>query len=203
MRALPLIAALCVGRVAFGQAPPSPTPPSAPRAASPRDAALAQGIAAYRQQRWDAAVASFREAARLDGASAVPQLYLGYASAARGDAASARGFLREALRLATVAADEPAQARARIALAMLLEGSNDWDAARDEWEQYVRFADGHTAHAPAAPGRARLEVFTRRTTVAQDAEGVRRRIEERLRVNASGANQAAPPGMVPVPAAPR
>ena len=203
MRALPLLAALCVARVAGAQTPPPSTAAPVARAASPRDAALAQGVEAYRQQRWDAAVSSFREAARLDGASAIPQLYLGYASAARGDAASARGFLREALRLATVAADEPAQARARIALAMLLEAGGDWDPARQEWEQYVRFADGHTAHAPAAPGRARLEVFTRRTTVAQDAEGVRRRIEERLRVNASGANQTAPPGMVPVPAAPR
>lgn len=203
MRALPLLAALCVGRVAAAQSPPTPTSAPVARAASPRDAALAQGVEAYRQQRWDAAVASFREAARLDGASALPQLYLGYAAAARGDAASARGFLREALRLATVAADEPAQARARIALAMLLEAGGDWDPAREEWEQYVRFADGHTAHAPSGPGRARLEVFTRRTTVAQDAEGVRRRIEERLRVNASGANQTAPPGMVPAPTAPR
>ncbi|MBK6534673.1 MAG: hypothetical protein IPF99_35520 [Deltaproteobacteria bacterium] len=113
MRALALTAVLLATPLAAAQNVPARE--SAARAPSPRDQSLLQGVEAYRQQRWDAAIASFREAARLDNASALPQLYLGYTAASRGDAASAQGFFREALRLATVAADEPGQARARIA----------------------------------------------------------------------------------------
>lgn len=199
MRTCVFAALLMITPAATAQTTPAPQP--SPRTPSPRDQALMQGVEAYRAQRWDAAVSSFREAARLDGASALPPLYLGYTAAARGDAASAQGFFREALRIATVAADESLQARARIALALLLEAGSDWDGARGEWEQYVRFADGHAANAPSGLGRARLDAMTRRATVAQESQGVRRRIEERLRTNASGANQTPPPGTIEVPRA--
>lgn len=200
MRSLVFALVLTVPVGAFAQTATAPaTATTAARAPSPRDQAVMRGVEAYRRQAWDEATAAFREAARLDGANALPQLYLGYAAAARGDAGSAQGFFREALRLATVAADEASQARARIAMAQLQEAGGSWDQARAEWENYVRFADGHTASAPAGIGRARLEALTRRTAAEQESAGVRQRIEERLRVNASGANQTAPAGMVAVP----
>lgn len=197
MRSLFFALVLTVPAAALAQTAPAP----AARAPSPRDQAVLRGVEAYRRQAWDEATAAFREAARLDGTSALPQLYLGYAAAARGDAGSAQGFFREALRLATVAADESHQARARIAMAQLQEAGGSWDQARVEWENYVRFADGHTASAPAGIGRARLEALTRRAAAEQESAGVRQRIEERLRANATGANQAPPPGMVAVPPA--
>ncbi|MEZ4392566.1 MAG: tetratricopeptide repeat protein [Polyangiales bacterium] len=200
MRTLVLALLLTAPAGALAQTAPAP----AARAPSPRDQSVLRGVEAYRRQAWDEATAAFREAARLDGASALPQLYLGYVAAARGDAGSAQGFFREALRLATVAADEPHQTRARIAMAQLHEAGGSWDQARAEWETYVRFADGHAATAPAGIGRARLEALTRRASAEQEGAAVRQRIEERLRANATGANQTAPPGMVAVPpAAPR
>lgn len=179
------------------------TPPSADagvaRAPSPLQQAILRGVAGYERHAWDEAATAFREAARVDPASALPQLMLAYTAAARGDAASAQGFFREALRLATVASDDFNQGRARIGLAQLQESGAQWDPARLEWEQYVRFADGHAATVPPGLGRARMDALARRATVAQESEAVRQRIEERLRTNASGANQAAPPGTVPVP----
>lgn len=185
----------------LGASAQTPTAPDAgvARAPSPLQQAILRGVAGYQRHSWDEAATAFREAARLDAASALPQLMLGYTAAARGDAASAQGFFREALRLATVAADDFNQGRARAALALLLETGGQWDPARAEWEQFVRFADGHAATVPPAMGRARMDALARRATVAQESEAVRQRIEERLRVNASGANQAAPAGMVAVP----
>jgi len=185
---------------ALAQTPAAPTTAAAPpRAPTPLQQAILRGITAYRQQGWDAAAAAFRDAARLDGASPTPQLYLGCTAAARGDAASAQGFFREALRLATVGADDMNQARARIAMSTLLEAGASWDPARLEWEQFVRFADAHATTVPAGVGRARLDALMRRTAVAQESEPVRQRIEERLRVNATGANLSPPAGMVAVP----
>lgn len=183
--------------VALAQTPPAP--PAAPHAPTPVQQAILRGVAGYSQQNWDAAAAGFREAARLDPAAALPQLYLGYTAAARGDTASAQGFFREALRLATVAADDLNQGRARVAMAASLEAGAQWDAAHGEWEQFVRFADAHAATVAPGLGRARLDALSRRATAATESEPVRRRIEERLRLNASGASQAPPPGMVAVP----
>lgn len=194
-----LIAALVLTIPSLAGAQTSASSAEPVRAPSPRDQALVRGAEAYRRQDWDAAGNGFREGARIDGAAAVPQLYLGYTAAARGDAGSAQGFFREALRLATVAADEFNQARARVAMAQLHESRSAWDEARTEWENYVRFADAHAATVSAAIGRARLEALTRRTTIAQESEAVRQRIEERQRANASGANQPTPPGMVVAP----
>lgn len=202
MRLTVLLSILLAPTLAAAQTPAAPTPAAqsaaTTRGPTPFQQSMLQGVTNYQRQAWDPAMAAFREAARLDGASALPQLYLGYTALSRGDAASAQGFLREALRLATVAADDLNQARARIALAAMLEGGTQWDPARSEWEQYVRFADGHAATVPAAIGRARLDALARRQTVAQESEPVRQRIEARLRANASGANQTPPPGMVPV-----
>lgn len=197
MRRALVIPLLLVSATVSAQTPPDAGAPA--RAPSPFQQALLQGAAAYQRHAWDEAMSAFREAARLDRDSPLPQLYLGYAAASRGDAASALGFFREGLRLATVAADDFNQGRARAAMATLQEAGAQWDPARGEWEQYVRFADAHAATVPAGVGRARMDAIARRTTVAQESEAVRQRIEERLRVNASGANQAPPPGMVAVP----
>ena len=96
--------------------------------------------------------------------------------------------------------DDANRARALAAIASLNETQGRWDDARNTWNEYATFADGHPDRTFAAVARARAEVIGRRSTLDTEYSPVRERIAERQRVNASGANQQPPPGTVAVPA---
>lgn len=212
-RALALAAALlapvaawsqstAAGRAAPAASPsaaPSAAPSATPRAPTPYQAAVTRGAAAMHDRGYDAAATAFREAARLDPHAAAPHLYLGDVAIAQGNAMNALTAYREALRVATAEGNDADRGRALLAIAALQETQSRWGDARAAWQEYVTFADAHAAVTYAATGRDRVEVMGRRDTLAQQYEAVRQRIAERLRANASGQTQQAPPGTVRVP----
>ncbi len=205
---LALLPSAALAQTARAQ-PAAPTP-AAPAAAAtatahqptPFDAAVARGADAYRERRYDVAAAAFREAAQANARSAVPQLYLGFVAAARGEAATALGAFREAARIAQAEGDARNRARAMAAIANVNESQNRWDDARNTWTEYVNFGDAHAQETYPSVARARTEAIGRRGALEQEYAPVRERIAERQRINASGQNQQAPAGTAVAPVAP-
>jgi tetratricopeptide (TPR) repeat protein len=214
MRSAIVLALVFVGSNAQAQTPPASSSRSAPattadagtvanaHAPTPFQVAINRGVEAYRRREYDAAVTAFREAAGVDARSALPQLYLGYVANARGDAATALGAYREALRLAIAANDDLNHARALAAIAAAQESATRWSDARTAWQESSAFGDTHAQVSQPVIGRSRVEAIGRRETLAQEYQPVHDRIEERLRVNASGQNQQAPAGTTPATTTP-
>lgn len=187
----------------------TPARPGAPAAApasahevTPFQAAINRGAQAFHDRQLDVAATAFRDAAGRDARSPVPQLLLGAVAQAQGNAANALGAYREAARIAQAEGDDASRARALAAIASVQEGQQRWDDARNAWQEYTTFADGHAQSSFPAVGRARTEAIGRRATLETEYAPVRERIAERLRINASGQNQQAPAGTVVVPVAP-
>ncbi len=179
----PAHAPAATGSPAVSSSPPAATA----HGPTPFVTALARGADAYHRRDYDTAMTAFREASTLDSQSPTPRLYIGYLQATRGDATGAMANFREALRLATVANDDQARARALTAVAILHEAQGRWDDARLAWQDDVAFADAHPPIAYPATARARMDAIQARAALDQQYAPVRQRIADRLRANASGA----------------
>lgn len=156
--------------------------------------ALSHGFQAYGRHDYGAAIQAFQEAENLDRQSPWPRLYIGFAQAARGDAATALSSFRDAQRRATVASDDGARARAMGAVALLLEGQTHWDDARIAWQDYATFTDAHAQSGYPVVARQRVQAIQQRATLVEQSQAVRQRIADRQRINAEGATPpAAPP----------
>jgi tetratricopeptide (TPR) repeat protein len=173
---------------------PAASSASSSREVTPFQAALNRGAQAFRERQFDAAATAFRDAAARDPRSPLPQLLLGAVAQAQGNTANALGAYREAARIAQAEGDDASRGRALAAIASVHEGQQRWDDARNAWQEYVAFADAHAQVTFPTVGRARLDAIARRTSLEAEYAPVRERIAERLRVNASGQNQQAPPG---------
>jgi len=205
----PLAAAAQTAPPARPAAAAAPARPGAPAAApasahevTPFQAAINRGAQAFHERQFDVAATAFRDAAGRDARSPVPQLLLGAVAQAQGNAANALGAYREAARIAQAEGDDASRARALAAIASVQEGQQRWDDARNAWQEYTTFADGHAQATFPAVGRARTEAIGHRATLETEYAPVRERIAERLRINASGQNQQAPAGTTVAPVAP-
>lgn len=191
VRPIPLFLALACLAPATALSQDAPAAP--PRAASPYEQSLRRGAEAFSRREFDAAMTAFRDAAQRDPRSAVPWLRMAAVSRGRGEAATALGNFREALRLATEtgAGADADRARALTGVAELDEAQGLWREAIGAWGVVAGFADAHAGVASPAVARARIEAIRRREALDREYAPVRERIAERLRVNAAGAAASA------------
>ncbi|MBI2897631.1 MAG: hypothetical protein HYY06_28995 [Deltaproteobacteria bacterium] len=135
---------------------------------------------------WQGATDAYNEAASIRRQSGEPQLFLGYASRARGQLGPALDRFREAARLAGLAGQEEdaVRAKALFGVAMVLEAQAQLPQARTAWQEYISFAESHSSLPTyVASGRSRVEKIDRVDELNQAYVQVRERIAAREREN--------------------
>jgi tetratricopeptide (TPR) repeat protein len=148
-------------------------------------AAIARGHAAAMSRSYDAALTAYREAARLQSSKGEPHYYIACVLRLQGDSAGAIAAFQTAAQNAASGEDD-IRAKALMALSFARE-TGELPPARDSWNEYVRFADGH-ARVPTytATARGRVEAIDKVTQLAEQYRAVRERIAARERENARG-----------------
>lgn len=132
------------------------------------------------------AMTAFRAAAQLDGGRPMAPYYLAAANRMTGNLDEALTGFRAAAQLAQAANEPRWRARALQGVASTLERMDgQLPAARDAWQEYVRFADSNTAVAHPQLGRARVQAITVMTEQENAYVTVRERIAEREREQAA------------------
>jgi tetratricopeptide (TPR) repeat protein len=147
---------------------------------SPAWEAMAKGDAKLASRDLDGAIADYRDAARKNPESALPQYRLAEAQKLKGDLKEAEAAYNNALRLA--GNDATLKGKILFCLADLAERQKEYDAASERWGGYEAFAKGAEKAklypASASERKKRLQDWKQN---ASDSAAVKARIEKRLK----------------------
>ncbi|MEM9192807.1 MAG: hypothetical protein AAGF12_26770 [Myxococcota bacterium] len=150
---------------------------------------VAEGVRAAVAGSHDGALAKFEEATREDPSRPEAYYHSGAVERIRRNLTEALQHFRDCIRTAT-GRDDVIHARCLQAIADTLEMQEDGlEQAREAWQEYQRFADGHQMAADIEMGRARIQRIDMVLEQERVYVDVRQRIADRERENASGNNR--------------
>lgn len=162
---------------------PNASPVAPVRQANPAyDQALDAGFRSALARDWDSALASLRSAVQIDPSDPRALQLIAEVHVIKQDYVSAIDAFRAVARVAAVAADLRAQARALQGIAQALERIvARREEAREAWREYARFAAQRPDVALAEVARARIQAIDRVIEQERVSVEVKARIDARAR----------------------
>jgi tetratricopeptide (TPR) repeat protein len=175
-----IVLSLSIASTAFAQQGQRVPPAAEPPAADAYSVRVQAGIQQLMSGDSRNAINTFREATAMNGGRPEAHYYIGAAQRLAGDLEDAIATFRQAASAAQSANQPRWQARALHGIASTLERlEGRIEEARTAWQEYTRFADGHSQVSDTAVGRARVQAIDVMNEQEQVYVTVRQRIAER------------------------
>jgi len=150
------------------------------KGASPYNAKLQKGIAAYTAKDYQGAIAAYKDALAADGNDPLALYFLGEAQLAAGSMAEADASYAKGLNV--VGAKDDLHAKLLFVVADLRERQGKWPEAKKAWDDYTQFLGAHpTAKGYATTATERNKVIDTHVDLDAKYGEVKKRIEQRLK----------------------